>query len=172
MTLERFEVTTVEEVPSENGESSVQPKNHNTDKTQPEVNDVSVNARMEFIAASKEILVKPVNLILGTGYGAEIAGRITGLEMSFLDILIEQGLIGLAIWGFLFLVIYFNYYIAYKKGYKLTTLDISLMAAFMGILLLTNINPFINNPIGISFFLVLLVYSQSLKDLRIKEGVQ
>lgn len=172
MTLERFEVTTVEEVPAENGENSVQPNKHHTNNAQPEVNDVSVNARMEFITASKEILVKPLNLILGTGYGAEIAGRITGLEMSFLDILIEQGLIGFATWGFLFLVIYINFYIAYKKGYKLTTLDISLMSAFMGILLLTNINPFINNPIGISFFLVLLVYSQCLKDLRIKEGVQ
>lgn len=131
-----------------------------------EVNDVSVNARMEFIVASKDILVVPKYLIFGMGYGSEVAGRTDGLEMSFLDILLEQGLIGLAIWGYLFIIVFINYYIAYKRGQRLTTMDISLMAAFMGILLLTNINPFINNPIGISFFLVILIVSQAKKELR------
>ncbi|MEH7115674.1 O-antigen ligase family protein [Neobacillus niacini] len=164
MTLERFEVVTIEEVPNNNKKTT------NTQKK--EVDDVSVNARMEFIAASKEILLQPANLIIGTGYGTEIAGRITGIEMSFLDILLEQGLIGLAIWGYLFLIIYYNYYVAYKRGQQITTVDISLMAAFMGVLLLTNINPFINNPIGISFFLVLLIVSQKKKDLNTKEEFQ
>lgn len=153
MTLERFEVATVEHAP---GDVEVE--------EQPEVNDVSVNARMEFIVASKDILMQPANLIFGTGYGSEVAGRSDGLEMSFLDILVEQGLIGLAIWFFLFLIIYLNYYSAYKKGQKLNTLEISLLSVFMGVLLLTNINPFINNPIGISFFLIMLVISQLKKE--------
>ncbi|SDM70155.1 hypothetical protein [Bacillus sp. OK048] len=170
MTLERFEVVTIEEVPADSGLTIDEFGNAKT--TKPEVNDVSVNARMEFITASKEILLNPANLILGTGYGTEIAGRITGIEMSFLDILLEQGLIGLAIWGYLFLIIYYNYYVAYKKGQHITTMDISLMAAFMGVLLLTNINPFINNPIGISFFLLVLIVSQKKKDLRTKEEFQ
>ncbi|MCL6572527.1 MAG: hypothetical protein K6T88_12730, partial [Bacillus sp. (in: Bacteria)] len=66
----------------------------------------------------------------------------------------------------------YNYYVAYKKGHKLTTFDVSLMAVFVGILLLTNINPFINNPIGISFFLVLLVVSQNKKELSINEELR
>lgn len=160
MTLERFEVATVEQTPDAEVE------------VQPEVNDVSVNARMEFIVASKEILVQPVYLIFGTGYGSGVAGRTDGLEMSFLDILVEQGIIGLAIWCFLFLMIYLNYYYAYKKGQKLTTLEVSLLSAFMGVLLLTNINPFINNPIGISFFLIMLVASQSKKEMRASEELQ
>jgi O-Antigen ligase len=160
MTLERFEVATVEQSPDVEVEE------------QPEVNDVSVNARMEFIVASKEILVQPAYLIFGTGYGSGVAGRTDGLEMSFLDILVEQGIIGLAIWCFLFLMIYLNYYFAYKKGQKLTTLEVSLLSAFMGVLLLTNINPFINNPIGISFFLIMLVASQSKKELRASEELQ
>jgi hypothetical protein len=160
MTLERFEVATVEHPPDAEVEE------------QPEVNDVSVNARMEFIVASKEILVQPAYLIFGTGYGSGVAGRTDGLEMSFLDILVEQGIIGLAIWCFLFLIIYLNYYYAYKKGQKLTTLEVSLLSAFMGVLLLTNINPFINNPIGISFFLIMLVASQSKKELRASEELQ
>jgi O-Antigen ligase len=161
MTLERFEVATVQHSPND---AEVEPP--------AEVNDVSVNARMEFILASKDILVQPVNLIFGTGYGSDVAGRTDGLEMSFLDILVEQGLIGLAIWCFLFLIIYLNYYNAYKKGQKLTTLEISLLAAFMGILLLTNINPFINNPIGISFFLIMLVVSQTKKEQSASEELQ
>jgi hypothetical protein len=161
MTLERFEIATVDH------------SQNNVDvEEQAEVNDVSVNARMEFIVASKEILVHPTNLIFGTGYGSEVAGRTDGLEMSFLDILVEQGIIGLAIWCFLFLIIYLNYYSAYKKGQKLTTLEISLLSAFMGVLLLTNINPFINNPIGISFFLIMLVVSQSKKELSASEELQ
>ena len=69
----------------------------------------------------------------------------------------------MGIWCFLFLMVYLNYYTAYKKGHKLSTLEISLMSAFMGVLLLTNINPFINNPIGICFLLILLVASQNRK---------
>jgi hypothetical protein len=169
MTLERFNMVAVEEVPQveQNQNSDII-----TEQPKTEVNDISVNARMEFIIASKEILVRPIYLIFGKGYGTEIAGRINGLEMSFLDILLEQGLIGLAIWGYLFLIIYYNYYVAYKKGHKLNTIDISLLATFMGILLLTNINPFINNPIGISFFLVVLVASQLKKELLINEGTR
>jgi len=161
MTLERFQTTSVDQA-----QSSYDKKGHKFDDEEVEVNDVSVNSRMEFIIASKDILMHPKNLIIGTGYGTEIAGRITGIEMSFLDILVEQGLIGLAIWGFLFLMVYYNYHIAYNKGHRLTNMDISLMAAFMGVLLLTNINPFINNSIGISFFLVLLIISQQKKELR------
>lgn len=161
MTLERFEVATVQH-------SSNTPEV----EEQPEVNDVSVNARMEFIVASKDILVQPKNLIFGIGYGSEVAGRTDGLEMSFLDILVEQGMIGLAIWCFLFLIIYLNYYSAYKKGQKLFTIDISLLSAFIGVLLLTNINPYINNPIGISFFLIMLVISQSRKESSVNGEFQ
>ncbi|WP_042462522.1 hypothetical protein [Neobacillus dielmonensis] len=162
MTLERFEVTPAQEVPADKGKTT-------SGSEKPSVNDVSVNARMEFIIASKDILLQPANLIIGTGYGTEVAGRITGLEMSFLDVLVEQGLIGFATWVYLFLIIYYNYYKAYKTGYKLTSLDISLMSVFMGILLLTNINPFINNPIGIIFFLILLVVSHKIKENRVNE---
>ena len=162
MTLERFEVANVQHAPNA----------AELGKQKPVVNDVSVNARMEFIVASKDILVQPKNLIFGIGYGSEVAGRTDGLEMSFLDILVEQGMIGLAIWCFLFLIIYLNYYSAYKKGQKLSTIDISLLSAFMGVLLLTNINPYINNPIGIIFFLIMLVVSQSRKELSVNEEFQ
>ncbi|TWD97414.1 hypothetical protein FB550_11019 [Neobacillus bataviensis] len=168
MTLERFEVV---KPPASNVQPNVEP-NQAAEEQEPQVNDISVNNRLEFIIASKDILVHPANLVFGSGYGTEVAGRITGLEMSFLDILVEQGLIGLGIWVFLFFIVYFNYYIAYKKGHKLTSLEISLLSAFMGVLLLTNINPFINNPIGISFFIVLLIASQQKRDLTKNEVIE
>lgn len=134
-------------------------------KERVEVNDISVNKRMSFILASKDILLSnPVNFIFGTGYGTEIDGRINGIEMSFLDILVEQGLIGLSIWGFLFLIVYINFYIVFKRQKTLNTTDISFMSIFLGVLLLTNINPFINNPIGMGFMLIVLIYSQIRKD--------
>lgn len=154
MTLERFQQDVVVEDPNN---SEIEESN--------QVDDLSVNTRLEFIVDSKRILFEnPANLIIGTGYGTEIAERLEGIEMSFLDILVEQGLVGLAVWFFLFFLVYYNYYVGYKNSGKLSALEISLMAAFMGVLLVTNINPFINNPIGISFFLVVLILSQRWKE--------
>lgn len=132
-----------------------------------EVNDVSTSTRISFIMDSKEILLNsPKNFILGTGYGSEIDGRLDGLEMSFLDIFVEQGLIGLLLWFNLFLLVFLNLYSVYRQEKALQTLDISLFAAFIGVLLLTNINPFINNPIGASFMLIVLIYSQRRKEAQ------
>jgi hypothetical protein len=157
MTLERFE-TGVTSDPAQTEEEAKKVEDG-------EVNDVSVNARLEFIMDSKDILLgNPVYLIIGAGYGMEIAGRVNGIEMTFLDVLVEQGLIGLFIWIFLCLIVYYNYHVAYRKGSTISGMDISLLAAFMGVLMLTNINPFLNNPIGITFFLIMLIFSQYKKE--------
>lgn len=165
MTLSRFEVEVVEEDPIVEEFKDDLDKAFEGKKPEVVVNDESVNARMDFIIASKDILLEsPSNFIFGTGYGTEIDGRVNGIEMSFLDIFVEQGLIGLAIWCTLFLLVFINLLYVYKRENTLSTLDISLFSAFIGILLLTNINPFINNPIGSSFMLIVLIYSQNRKD--------
>jgi len=161
MTLERFQ----EEVVVENKYSQDEKQQTSKHQEKPEINDVSVNSRLDFMLDSKAILLNnPVNFVFGSGYGTEIAGRLDGIEMSFLDILVEQGLIGLATWLFLCILVFYNYYAGYKKGKKLGTLEISFMAAFFGLLLVTNINPFINNSIGICFFLLILILSQEWKE--------
>lgn len=163
MTLERFQ----EEANIEDSyeEDEFIKDEYSEEQDEPVVNDESVNTRLEFILDSKNILLEsPVNSIIGTGYGTEIANRLDGIEMSFLDILVEQGAIGLGIWFFLFFLVFYNYYVGYKKRERLYSLEISLIAAFTGVLLVTNINPFINNPIGITFFLIILVLSQNWKD--------
>lgn len=163
MTLERFENTAKE---NDHKDSKYKDKK----KKKEEVNDVSVNSRVEDIYAAKEILSDPVHLVLGAGYGQVIGERVSGIEMSFLDILIEQGLIGLAVWLSLCLLAFYNYHVVYKLNRKISTLEISLLAAFMGMLLLTNINPFINNPIGIVFFLFIVIMSQNRKEKELIGG--
>jgi hypothetical protein len=158
MTLERFHTG------EENKPAPIEEQDGKKHKEREQINDVSVNTRMEFIKDSKDILFGNVRyLVVGTGYGMEIAGRVNGIEMTFLDILVEQGIIGLGVWLFLCLIVFYNYYSAYRQGIRLSGTDISLMAAFMGALLLTNINPFLNNPIGIMFFLIMLILSQNKK---------
>jgi hypothetical protein len=137
------------------------------------VKDTSVSVRIDFMVESKDILLdNPVSFLFGKGYGTEIAGRDTGLEMSFLDIWVEQGAIGLGIWFYLFFLVYFNYYRGYREGVDLITIDRSLMGAFLGVLLLTNINPFINNPIGIGFFLIILIFSQNFRWSQINGEIK
>jgi O-antigen ligase len=116
---------------------------------------------VEYLMHSKELLTENLDiLIIGSGYGTEIGGRVTGIETSFLDILVEQGIIGLTLWLILCLLVYYYYHKAHKRGRHISTIDRSLMGIFVGVLLLTNINPFINNPIGIVFFLILLILSR------------
>ncbi|WP_071393483.1 hypothetical protein [Bacillus tuaregi] len=166
MTLERFETETPhkEETQKESGKKGTKSEKK---KPQTEVNDISVNTRVEDILEGKRLLSDPVHLIMGLGYGTEIGGRVTGIEMSMLDILIEQGLIGLAVWLVLCLLVYYNYHVVHKRKKEISSMEISLMAAFMGMLLLTNINPFINNPLGIGFFLFILIVSQNRKEKEV-----
>lgn len=163
MTLERFETETPqkEELHKETGKKASGEKKK---KPETEVNDISVNTRVEDILEARKLLSDPVHLIMGLGYGTEIGGRVTGIEMSMLDILVEQGLVGLAVWLMLCLLVFYNYHVVHQKRKSISTLEISLMAAFMGMLLLTNINPFINNPLGIGFFLFILIVSQNRKE--------
>lgn len=148
MTMERFEKTT----PAAQTE-------------QGKVNDTSASVRVEYIKHSKELLTENLDiLIIGSGYGTEIGGRVTGIETSFLDILVEQGIIGLAIWLFLCLLVFYYYLAAHKRGIYISNEERSLLGIFVGVLLLTNINPFINNPIGIVFFLLLLILAWNTKE--------
>lgn len=167
MTLERFETEVADQ-----SKTTQHYKKDNKKKKEPkvEVNDESVNTRVGDILEGKRILSDPVHFILGTGYGTDIGGRVTGIEMSFLDIWIEQGFVGLAIWLILCLLIFYNYHVVYKLGRKISTVEVALLAAFMGMCLLTNINPFINNPLGITFFLVMLIISQSRKEKELAGG--
>lgn len=129
-------------------------------------NDVSVATRVYLLDESKKILTaSPKNLIFGTGYGTKIGNRLTGIEMSFLDIWVEQGIIGVILWISVCMLIFLNFNKAYKINLFIDNDNIGIMACAIALLLLTNINPFINNPIGIGFVLFALVVSRNELNL-------
>lgn len=113
--------------------------------------------RVYFIKDSLRILnSRPINWLVGNGYGTEIGGRLTGIEISFLDILVEQGIIGVLLWLLVSLAPFYFYYGFQRKGER-NYLNVGLLAGIAGMLLLTNTNPFINSPIGIGFLVIVLV---------------
>ena len=131
--------------------------------------DESVATRVYLLNESKKILTSsPKAMVVGSGYGTQIGNRLTGIEMSFLDIWVEQGIIGVILWLLISLMVFFNFNKSYQISKKIDSNDIAIMACTIALLLLTNINPFINNPIGISFLLFALVVSRNeLKSVKL-----
>ena len=129
------------------------------------IEDSSVNKRVELFKASKDIsLSSPVTFVVGNGYGSKILDRTTGIEMSFVDIQVEQGLVGSLLWlNFLFMPILFLFkYLPLKKIIGQFALPISIL---LSIFVLTNINPFLNSPIGIGMVIgIAAINSVTLKE--------
>lgn len=137
---------------------------NSTHKKNSKVNDVSINARLYLLQASKDIVLeKPQNMIIGNGYGTKIGDRIDGIEMSFIDILVEQGLVGVLLWLNLCLLPFIYYFKVYKKEKRLLYTQISLLACVVAMVLLTNINPFLNSPIGLGFLLFVIADAMNSK---------
>ncbi|TFJ45004.1 hypothetical protein CKN73_00740 [Carnobacterium divergens] len=129
----------------------------NQSTTEVEEKPFTGDIRVYFIKDSLHILnSRPINWLVGNGYGTEIGGRLTGIEISFLDILVEQGVIGVLLWLLVSLAPFYFYYGFQRKGER-NYLNVGLLAGIAGMLLLTNTNPFINSPIGIGFLVIVLV---------------
>lgn len=136
---------------------------HTIRKTKPKKEaDVSVATRVVLFTESKKIILSsPQAFLFGTGYGTQIGDRLTGIEMSFLDIWVEQGLLGVFLWLALPLATFTNFYRYYRLKGNISYDNIALMACLVALLLLTNINPFINNPIGIGFLVFVVAVSRN-----------
>ncbi len=146
----------------------VTPSQHNQDKEDPVERDESTNYRVMLLQESRDIVTSsPATFMFGAGYGTKIGPAEQVIEISGVDILVEQGLIGLGIWIFVCLIIYINYFKIYRLGAELTDIDCSIIACMTAIGFLTNVNPFINNPIGIGFLVFAIVCSQvRLNEVR------
>jgi len=104
----------------------------------------------------------------GSGFGQILSLRPSHLENSYLDIFMEQGVIGISLYVLLFVYIF----CAFRKAYRNRLLEKHLLDAlfggYVGLLLLTATNPYINNPLGISYLLLLLIFldchSRKLND--------
>ncbi len=127
------------------------------------VEDVSMNVRLVLFQDSIRIIkASKVGAIVGNGYGTKIGDRITGIEMSFVDIYVEQGLIGTLIWLLYALLPLYYFFRSFMIRKKLDNINIGLLGCTLAMILVTNINPFLNGPIGLGFLLPVIVLSYKL----------
>ena len=87
-------------------------------------------------------------ILIGQGFGKTLPSKEGHQENSYMDILVEQGLIGLALYAFVFLHIH----LARKN-------NMGLYLAFVVVGLMSLTNPYINNPLGISIIILCLIYN-------------
>jgi len=124
-----------------------------------EQREVSNNVRLDDLS----FMLENVNfstLLLGEGFGSYINERLN-IENSFLWIGWKLGLVGLVFWLFPLVMSYVYYRRINKKD-----LDYHLGCAFFYSIFLvyiqTGSNPFLNNPIGLSFVLISLFSLRTL----------
>lgn len=124
-----------------------------------DANDTSLRSRFVLLTdATKIIKSEPiVGKIVGNGYGTVIGDRKNGIEMSFVDILVEQGVIGLAIWLAFSLLPLYYFFKSFLLSKQLADSYIGLLGSTLSMLVVTNINPFLNSPIGLGFLLPVIV---------------
>lgn len=127
------------------------------------IEDESLNVRFVLLTDSLKIIQKSSKVaILGNGYGTKIGKRSTGIEMTFVDIFVEQGLVGVVVWlafSLLPLLYIFKSFLITKR---VSNIYVGLLACSFSMLLVTNINPFLNSPIGLGFLLPVSVLSYKL----------
>lgn len=94
--------------------------------------------------------------VLGNGFGVvlkSIGQTESRCEYMFLDIIMEMGIIGLIIYAGLFVVLVSEWIKIRRRSIdkdKLFILD-AYMCSFIGVIITSAINPYLNNPIGITF---------------------
>lgn len=136
-----------------------------------QIHDSSMNVRVVLLHDSVKLVKKsPTNLFFGNGYGTTIGKRKTGIEMTFIDIMVEQGLVGVLIWLAFSLLPLLYYFKAFLKHHDLENDDIALLGCTLAMIVMTNINPFLNSPIGLGFLLPVIVVSFKLSRSRSAEN--
>lgn len=109
--------------------------------------------------------IDPVSFFIGHGFGNGVPIRPVHMEIAYLETFHKQGILGLCLWGFFFIVWYNAY--ARKRNFPNIRKSFFLGVLFMTLLSLTN--PFFNNPIGISLYLISFASLQVLNKLPQKE---
>lgn len=95
--------------------------------------------------------ITPLSFWVGHGFGVGVPIRPIHMEMSYLEIFHKQGIVGLLFWGYLFLSasVYFL-----RMTVKQQLKGLPFMLAIIMIYIQSLFNPFLNNPIGMSFVLI------------------
>ncbi|TDT46345.1 hypothetical protein CLV90_0395 [Maribacter spongiicola] len=99
------------------------------------------------------------SFFIGHGFGIGVPIRPVHMEIGYLEVFHKQGILGLCIWGTLFAYLY----ITYRKSDNDNYLRKPFLLGFLFVILLSSTNPYFNNPLGISMFMIGLA---SLKVLN------
>ncbi len=105
--------------------------------------------------------IDPISFFIGHGFGNGVPIRPVHMEIAYLETFHKQGVLGLCLWGLFFLVLY-NAYVR-KSNFPAIRKAFFLSLLFMVLLSLTN--PFFNNPIGISLFMISLATFTALNHM-------
>lgn len=126
--------------------------------------ELSDSIRMQQLVQVAE-RIDPMSFFIGHGFGIGVPVREVHMEIGYLEVFHKQGIVGLALWA-LFFVILYN---AIVKGKSLPEIRKSYLLSALLVILLSLTNPFFNNPIGISLFVIVLVSMNTLnRQERIK----
>ncbi|RXT18055.1 hypothetical protein BVJ53_13535 [Lacticaseibacillus chiayiensis] len=159
-TVARFSKPTPAEIRQEN---QLKKKDHSVAG-----DDISLNSRFVLLSAAMNIIKSEsaVGVTVGNGYGTTIGNTNTGIEMSFVDILVEQGVVGLILWLVFALLPLYYFFRSFLLSRQLADIYIGLLGSTMSMILVTNINPFLNSPIGLGFLLpvTVIAYKTFIND--------
>lgn len=127
----------------------------------PQLGDKSLSDTIRYTQIQQVInATTPLSFFLGHGFGIGVPIRPIHMEISYLEIFHKQGILGLAFWSVLFGFILF-YYVKIRSTFSHYEVD----AFFIGTLFVyiqTFTNPFLNNPIGMTFVILTLLIFKTL----------
>ncbi|NHF59084.1 hypothetical protein FK220_007020 [Flavobacteriaceae bacterium TP-CH-4] len=113
--------------------------------------DLSDSIRIQQLIQVTE-RINPISFFIGHGFGIGVPVREVHMEIGYLEVFHKQGVLGLSLWGLLFIILY-NTYIREKNFLEIRK---PFFLAVLFVILLSLTNPFFNNPIGISLFMIAL----------------
>jgi len=99
------------------------------------------------------------SVLVGHGFGNGITARPVHMEISYLEIIHKQGILGLAFWVYLFWLLFKKYRSAPQNGLRDAFFFSSLF-----IFLQSLTNQYMNNPIGLSVILLSMVCLDVLQN--------
>ena len=108
--------------------------------------------------------MSPISFFIGHGFGNGVPDRPIHMENSFLEIFHKQGLIGILFWIGLLFYVYVLFINIKNKEFKKLALPFILSVFFVYFQSLTN--PYINNPMGLSFLLITIVVFSKFIELQ------
>ncbi|MCM4150239.1 hypothetical protein DHD05_01435 [Arenibacter sp. N53] len=94
--------------------------------------------------------IDPISFFIGHGFGNGVPIRTVHMEIGYLEVFHKQGILGLVIW-FIFFTVLYN---AYTRNKNSLAIRKAFFLSILFVILISLTNPFFNNPIGISLFVI------------------